>query len=78
MILPCEIPQLDIPDVGRNHIPIFFFVPGRKIISVKEIYSDSLFDLWEGFYGTLYTPDHFIISLLLLSLLCDDPWKNLR
>ena len=20
MILPCEIPQLDIPDVGRNHI----------------------------------------------------------
>ena len=21
MILPCEIPQLEIPDVGRNHVP---------------------------------------------------------
>ena len=43
MILPCEIPQLDIPDVGRNHILEFFLVPVRKIISVQEIYSDSLF-----------------------------------
>ena len=43
MILPCEIPQLDIPGVGRNHILSFFLVPVRKIISVQEIYSDSLF-----------------------------------
>ena len=38
MILPGEILQLDIPDVGRNHT-----VPIRKIISVQEIYSDSFF-----------------------------------
>ena len=38
MILPGEILQLDIPDVGRNHT-----VPVRKIISVQEIYSDSFF-----------------------------------
>ena len=25
MILPCEIPQLDIPDVGRNHIHTIIF-----------------------------------------------------
>ena len=31
---------LDIPDVGRNHILLFFPL---KIISVREIYSDSLF-----------------------------------
>ena len=44
MILPCEIPQLDIPYVGRNHILYFFLVPVRKTISVQEIYSDSLFE----------------------------------
>ena len=43
MILACEIPQLDIPDVGRNHILEFFLVPVDKLISVQEIYSDSLF-----------------------------------
>ena len=43
MILPCDIPQLDIPDVGRNHSPYFFLIAVRKIISVQEIYSDSLF-----------------------------------
>ena len=43
MILPSEVPQLDIPDVDRNHILEFFLVPVRKIISVQEIYSDSLF-----------------------------------
>ena len=44
MNLPCEIPQLDIPDVGRNHIILYFFlVSVRKIISVQEIYSESLF-----------------------------------
>ena len=43
MILPCEIPQLDIPDVGKNHIIKNFLVTVRKIISVQEIYSDSLF-----------------------------------
>ena len=43
MILPFEIPQLDIPEVGRNHIPKKFLVPVRKIISVQEIYSNSLF-----------------------------------
>ena len=43
MILPCEIPQLDIPNEGRNHILEFFLIPIRKIISVQEIYSDSLF-----------------------------------
>ena len=48
MILPCEIPQLDIPDVGRNHILEFFLVPVRKIISVQEFYSDSLFGGREG------------------------------
>ena len=42
MILPGEIPQLDIPDVGRNHI-LYFLFPVRKIISVQEIYSDTLF-----------------------------------
>ena len=42
MILACEIPQKDISDLGRNHI-LFFLVPVRKIISVQEIYSDSLF-----------------------------------
>ena len=31
---------LDIPDVRRNHTLLFFPL---KIISVKEIYSDSLF-----------------------------------
>ena len=42
MILPCEILQLDIPDVGRNHILyIIILVPVRKIISVQEIFSDS-------------------------------------
>ena len=45
MILPCVIPQLDIPDVGRNFILQFFLVPVRKIISVQEINSDSLFEL---------------------------------
>ena len=40
---PCEIPQLDIPDVGRNHILEFFLVTARKIFSVQDIYSDSLF-----------------------------------
>jgi len=36
--------QLDIPDVGRNHILSFFLVSVRReIISVQEIYSDSLF-----------------------------------
>jgi hypothetical protein len=29
--------------VGRNHIPKFFLVPVRKIISVQEINSESLF-----------------------------------
>ena len=29
--------QLNIPDVGRNHILEFVLVPVRKIISVKEI-----------------------------------------
>ena len=43
MILPCEMPQLDIPNVGSNHILSFVLVPVRKIISVQEIYSDSLF-----------------------------------
>jgi len=43
MISPCEILQLDIPDVDRNHIPSFFLVSVREIISVQEIYSDSLF-----------------------------------
>ena len=43
MILPCEIPQLDIPDVSRNHILQLFLAPVRKIISVQGIYSDSLF-----------------------------------
>ena len=43
MILLCEILQLDIPDVGRNHILEFFLVPVRKIISVQKIYLDSLF-----------------------------------
>ena len=43
MILPCVIPQLDIPDLGRNHILNFFLVPVRKIMSVQEINSDSLF-----------------------------------
>ena len=43
MILPCEIPQLDIPDVGRNQILEFFLVLVLQIISVREIYSDSLF-----------------------------------
>ena len=37
--------QLDIPDVGRNHILKFFLVLVRKIISVQEIYSDTLFHL---------------------------------
>ena len=35
MILPCEIPQIDIPNVDRNHILQFFLVPVRKIISVR-------------------------------------------
>ena len=39
MILICGIPQLDIPDVGRNHILSFFFSPVCKIISVQEIYT---------------------------------------
>ena len=43
MFLPCEIPQLDIQDMGRNHIVHFFLVPVYKIISVQETYSDSLF-----------------------------------
>ena len=46
MILPYEILQLDIPDMGRNH---FFLVPVRKVISVQEIYSDSLFDVLKAF-----------------------------
>ena len=37
------IPQLDIPDVGRNHILKFFLAQVRKTNSVQEIYSDSLF-----------------------------------
>ena len=44
MIIPCQIPQLDIPNDGRNHILEFFLVPVRKIISVQEIYSYSLFE----------------------------------
>ena len=43
MILPCEIPQLDIPDVDRNLKLQFFLLPVNKIISVQMIYSDSLF-----------------------------------
>ena len=43
MILPCNTPQLNIPNVGRIHILSFFPVPVRKIISVQEIYSDSFF-----------------------------------
>ena len=43
MILPCNTPQLNIPDVGRIHILSFFSLFFRKIISVQEIYSDSLF-----------------------------------
>ena len=38
MILSCEILQLDIPDVDRNHILSFLLVPVRKIISVQENY----------------------------------------
>ena len=46
MILPCEIKQIDIPDVGRNHILYFLFsFQSVKIISVQEIYSDSLFEI---------------------------------
>jgi len=30
-------------DVDRNHIPSFFLVSVREIISVQEIYSDSMF-----------------------------------
>ena len=43
MIIPCEIPQLDIPDVGTNLFLEFFLVPVRIVISVQEIYSDSSF-----------------------------------
>ena len=43
MILPFEILQLDIPDVGRNHSQNLFLVPVRKIISVQEINLDTLF-----------------------------------
>ena len=32
MILPCDVPQLDIPDVGRNHILEFILIPVRNII----------------------------------------------
>ena len=48
MILRCEILELDIPDVGRNHILEFFLVSVRKNISVQEFYSDSLFQLLTG------------------------------
>ena len=40
MILPCEAPQLSIPDI------IFYnFFSFQSVILVQEIYSDSLFDL---------------------------------
>ena len=60
MILPYEIPQLDIPDVGRNHILEFFLSPVRKIISVQEIYSDSLFEIPPCLFKSsreYFTPD---------------------
>ena len=44
MILPLGYIILDIPDVGRNHIQKNFLDPVRKIISIQETYSDSLFD----------------------------------
>ena len=48
MILPCEVPQLDNPDVARNRILQFFLVSVQKIISVQEIFSDSLFEVGEA------------------------------
>ena len=53
MILPCEIPQLDIPDVGRNHAIEFFLVTVRKIISVQEIYSGSFLASWLVYFYKL-------------------------
>ena len=45
MILPCEIPQLGIPDVGRNHILLFFLVPVRKIIQYKRFIQTACLSL---------------------------------
>ena len=36
MILTCEIPQLDIPDVGRNHILYFFLFQPVKSFQYKR------------------------------------------
>ena len=55
---------LDIPDVGRNHILLFFPL---KIISVREIYSDSLFNIHPC---CVVDPVHFYTV--------PDPWSLIR
>ena len=60
MILHFEMPQLDIPDVDRNHILEFFLVQVRKIISVQEIYSDSLFHKASNHEGIRYSCEETI------------------
>ena len=51
MILARDIPQLDIPDVGRNYIPKFFLVPVRKIQFKRYIQTACLFDNMGGMGG---------------------------
>ena len=57
MTLPCEIPQLDIPDVGRNHI-LFFLFQLVKSFQYKEFIQTAcliqcLVNMYQGGYGII-------------------------
>ena len=45
MILPCEIPQLDIPDVGSNHIYYFFSFQSIKSFRYKRYIQTACFKI---------------------------------
>ena len=47
---------LDIPDVRRNHTLLFFPL---KIFSVREIYSDSLFEMFINIFFRAGEPANF-------------------
>ena len=53
---------LDIPDVSRNHTLLFFPL---KIFSVREIYSDSLFEMFLNIFFRAGEPANFLGLRLL-------------
>ena len=68
MILTCEIPHLDIPDVGRNHMLYFFSFQAVKSFQYKRfIQSACLKKVFELHKERVeYETHHFHLCKLML------------